>query len=289
MGIVGRPNVGKSTLLNLFIEQKLSIVTRKPQTTRWNLQGIKSDSNTQIIFVDTPGLQKHPKHALNRYMNREVRNSLIQADIVLFVIEAMKWNEHDNNVFQLIKKIPDLEIIVVLNKADRITHKNNLLAFIELISNKTGINNIVPISAKKEQGITGLEALIISKLPIADAVFPTDQITDRNERFFAAEFIREKLITRLGDEIPYRLAITIDEFNTKDDIIYIAACIWVDKKGQKAIVIGKDGKVLKSAGQAARKELESLFDKKVYLKTWVKVKAKWIESEQALKQLGYVI
>lgn len=287
VSIIGRPNVGKSTLLNCFVEQKLSIVSRKPQTTRWNLHGIKTTEGAQIIFIDTPGLQKEPKLALNKHMNREVVNSLNQIDIVLFIVEAMKWNELDENVLSALKKTMPTKVVLIINKVDKLDNKNDLLNFIDVISNKNKFTEIVPISAEKGTGIKELEELIINNLPVADALYPEDQITDRNERFFAAEFIREKLITRLSDELPYRLSITIDEFNDEKNIIHISACIWVEKKGQKSIVIGKEGKVLKAVGQAARKDLETLYDKKVNLKTWVKVKTKWADSEQALKQLGY--
>jgi GTPase len=287
VSIVGRPNVGKSTLLNQLIEQKLSIVSRKPQTTRWNLLGIKSNPDSQIIYIDTPGLQKDPKLALNQHMNREVSNTLGHIDSILFVVEALKWNELDDNVVTLIKQSPDAKIILVLNKVDKITNKNDLLSFIDATSKRIAFEEVIPVSAKKGEGIEGLESSIIKHLPIAPALFPDDQVTDRSERFFAAEFIREKLMTRLSDELPYHLSITIDEFKEQNNIIHIHACIWVERKGQKSIVIGKDGSVLKSVGKEARIDMEEMFDKKVNLKTWVKVKKKWTDSEQALKQFGY--
>lgn len=287
VSIIGRPNVGKSTLLNHLIEQKLSIVSRKPQTTRWNLLGIKTAANSQIIFIDTPGLQKEPKLALNQHMNREVSNTLGHIDIILFIVEALKWNELDENVISLLKQASEAEIFLVLNKIDNVTNKNDLLSFIDNVSKEINFTEVIPVSAKKGDGVDGLESTIIKYLPFAPALFPEDQITDRSERFFAAEFIREKLMTRLSDELPYHLSITIDEFKEKNNVLHIHACIWVERKGQKSIVIGKEGTVLKAVGKEARKDLEEMFDKKVNLKTWVKVKKKWTDSEQALKQFGY--
>ena len=275
VSIVGRPNVGKSTLLNHLIDQKLSIVSRKPQTTRWNLQGIKTSPESQIIFIDTPGLQKQPTLALNRHMNREVSHSLDHIDIVLFIVEALKWNELDENVVEALKNISSNKLFLVINKIDKVSDKSQLLSYIETISGMIEFKEIIPVSAIKENGLADLESLIVRDLPVAPAQFPEDQITDRNERFFAAEFIREQLISRLSDELPYRLSITIDEFKEDENIIHIHACIWVEKKGQKSIIIGKEGKVLKAVGQAARLELERLYGKKINLKTWVKVKSKW--------------
>ena len=287
VGIIGRPNVGKSTLLNQLLDHKLSIVSRKPQTTRYNLLGIKTTSKSQIIYIDTPGLQRRPKHALNRYMNKEVVSSLNHADIILFIVEAMRWNDLDDNVLSVLKNVTDKKIFLIINKVDKISNKDELLPYINELNNKLDAAVILPISAIKEIGVMELEKLINKNLPIGTALYPEDYITDRNERFFAAEFLREQLMSRLGDEIPYRLTITIDEFKIVNNIYHIHACIWVEKTGQKAIVIGKNGAILKSAGKAAREELEILYDKKVNLKTWVKVKNKWTDSEQALKQFGY--
>jgi GTPase len=287
VSIIGRPNVGKSTLLNHLVEQKLSIVSRKPQTTRWNLLGIKTSSDSQIIFIDTPGLQKDPKLALNQQMNKAVSSTLNYIDIILFVVESLKWNELDDNVIELLKKNSSAQLILVLNKVDKVANKNDLLSFINTISKETDFREVIPVSATKNIGLEELESAIIKNLPFGPPLFPDDQVTDRSERFFAAEFIREKLMTRLSDELPYHLSITIDEFKEKNNILHIYANIWVERKSQKSIVIGKDGSVLKAVGKEARKDLEEMFDKKVNLKTWVKVKKKWTDSEQALKQFGY--
>ncbi len=287
VSIIGRPNVGKSTLLNQLIEQKLSIVSRKPQTTRWNLLGIKTTPDSQIIFIDTPGLQKNPKLVLNQHMNKEVSNTLKHIDVILFVVEALKWNELDENVVNLLKKSSKAQLFLVLNKVDKIAKKEELLSFITNVSTKIQFNEVIPVSATKGTGVKELESAVIKQLPVSPALFPEDQITDRSERFFAAEFVREKLMTRLSDELPYHLSITIDEFKERNNVLHIHACIWVEKKGQKSIVIGKEGGVLKAVGKEARKDLEEMFDKKVNLKTWVKVKKNWTDSAQALKQFGY--
>ncbi len=287
VSIIGRPNVGKSTLLNCLIDQKLSIVSRKPQTTRHQLLGIKTTQDAQVIYIDTPGLQSSPKHALNRYMNRQVTNVLVGIDIVLFVVEAMKWTEQDDKVLEVLKQHGVNNVFLVINKTDRIATKELLLPFIESIQNKFECTEVIPVSAKKNSGIDELQRLINETLPLGQALYPDDAVTDRNERFFAAEFLREKLMTRLGDELPYRLAITIDRFKLIENIYHIDACIWVEKQGQKSIVIGKKGSVLKAAGTDARLEMEKLFGNKVNLKTWVKVKEKWTDSEKALKMLGY--
>ena len=287
VSIIGKPNVGKSTLLNQLINQKISIVTRKPQTTRWNINGIKTNNNYQIIFIDTPGLQISPKYTLNRYMNKEVSASLIFVDIIIFVMESLNWDELDYNVVRLLKRSDRSKLFLAINKIDKIPKKEMLLSEIDSISKRADFDEIIPISAIKGVGLDDLEKLVVKNLPISEPLYPINQITDRSERFFAAEFIREKLIIRLSDEVPYHTTVTIDEFRDNKDIIHIDACIWVEKEGQKPIVIGKDGKVLKEVGRLARIELETFFNKKVNLKTWVKIRNKWRDSKTVLKEFGY--
>ena len=287
VSIIGKPNVGKSTLLNQLINQKISIVTRKPQTTRWNINGIKTNNNYQIIFIDTPGLQISPKYTLNRYMNKEVSASLIFVDVIIFVIESLNWDELDYNVVRLLKRSDRSKLFLAINKIDKIPKKEMLLSEIDSISKRADFDEIIPISAIKGVGLDDLEKLVVKNLPISEPLYPINQITDRSERFFAAEFIREKLIMRLSDEVPYHTTVTIDEFRDNKDIIHIDACIWVEKEGQKPIVIGKDGKVLKEVGRLARIELETFFNKKVNLKTWVKIRNKWRDSKTVLKEFGY--
>ncbi len=288
VSIVGRPNVGKSTLLNRLFETKLSIVSRKPQTTRWNIQGIETIDRAQIIFIDTPGLQQRPGVALNRYMNREVMNALHHIDVVLFMVECMKWNLLDQNVLTALKHVPRDNIIILLNKLDKLKEKNKLLSFIGSIAKETGLTEILPVSASRGDGLDKLRPMLINRLPIAPPLYPADRITNKDPRFLVAEFIREKLFFRLGDELPYRLSTTIELFRENKNVIHIHAVIWVEKKGQKNIVIGKGGTLLKAVGIAARKDMEKLLEKKVNLKTWVRVKANWADSEQALRQLGYI-
>ena len=285
--IIGRPNVGKSTLLNRLLKQKLSITSRKPQTTRWHLLGIKTDNHHQVIYVDTPGIQTKYKNALNRRMSREALDALAQVDVVVFVLEALKWTDTDQYIFDLIKdrKLPT---IILINKIDKIKNKEALLPFIQELSGKLDEKeNIIPVSAKTGVNLEAFEKKVELFLPVNSPLFPSDQISDRNERFFVSEFIREKLFKKLGDELPYNLAVTIDNFKEVENLVSIHAIIWVGSASQKAIVIGKDGKLLKSIGEEARKDIENFLGKKVFLKTWVKVKKQWTENENALKQLGY--
>jgi GTPase len=284
--IVGRPNTGKSTLLNCIIGRKLSIISRKPQTTRTHLLGIKSDKDSQMIFIDTPGLQKKPANLFNRYMNREVFNALANIDLAVHIIEALNWNDHDENVYRHICKLA-CPVILAVNKVDRIKNKQELLPFIDKLNTRGFYKEIIPVSAKTGKNINLLEESIKKLLPAGTALFPDDQVTDRNERYFAAEFIREKLTHSLGDELPYNISVTIDKFQEEQRIIKISATIWVANDGQKKIVIGKNGAVLKKAGQLSRKDMENMFGKKVLLETWVKIKDKWTNSTRALKQFGY--
>ncbi len=284
--LVGRPNVGKSSLLNRLIGQKLSITSRKPQTTRSHLLGIKTAGNSQIIYIDTPGLQKKAESLFNRHMNREVHNSLSQTDVVVHVVEAMKWNEGDALVHETIKNLKCTKLLAI-NKMDRVSDRKELLPFIKRMHDLGGYDDIVPVSARHGTNIDSLEGLILKHLPASPAVFPEDQLTDRNERYFAAEFLREKLMRSLGDELPYNITVTIDKFSDEKRLVRIYATIWVASHGQKKIVVGKDGAVLKKAGQEARRDIENMFGKKVFLQTWVKVKDQWMANARAMKIFGY--
>jgi GTP-binding protein Era len=288
VAILGRPNTGKSTLLNRIMGQKLSITSRKPQTTRAHLLGIKSDNDSQMIFIDTPGLQKKTGNLFNRYMNREVFNALSNIDLAVHVIESLKWNADDENVYTHIYKLA-CPVILAVNKVDRVKNKLDILPFIDEINTRGFYKEIIPVSAKTGKNISLLEEYIKKLLPAGTAHFPDDQVTNRNERYFAAEFVREKLTRSLGDELPYNISVTIDKFQEEQRIIKISATIWVANAGQKKIVIGKNGAILKKAGQLSRKDMENMFGKKVFLETWVKIKDKWINSAQALKQFGYDI
>ncbi len=284
--IIGRPNVGKSTFLNKILGQKISITSNKPQTTRWHLLGIKTSLTSQVIYVDTPGLQTKYNNAMNRHMTREVMASLANVDVLVFMIESMKWTDMDEHILNLIKD-RSAPVILAINKIDKIKNKEKLLPFIKEVSSKMGFLKILPISARKGDNIDALENVVKALLPEAPPEYPDDQLSDQSERFFAAEFIREKLIRKLGDELPYRLSVSIDQFVLEENILHINANIWTVSRSQKKIIIGKDGSVLKAVGEQARRDMEGMFGHKVFLQTWVKVKKKWVDDIQALKQLGY--
>jgi len=284
--ILGRPNVGKSTLLNNLIGQKLSITSRKPQTTRRHTIGVNTDKNHQIIYIDTPGLQDSPINAMNRYMNKEATNALAGIDVLIYVIEALKWTALDEYILGLIKD-NTAPIILAINKMDKIKDKETILPFLKELSGKMNFKEIIPVSALSRKSLRPLEKSIKKLLPTGSFQYPDDQITDKSQRYFAAEFIREKLIKRLGEELPYTTTVTIDSFVEKEKIIHIDAIIWVASKGQKTIVIGQKGAGLKAVGEQARKDMERMFENKVFLRTWVKVKDKWMDNELAIKQLGF--
>jgi len=286
IAIIGRPNTGKSTLLNRLIGEKISIVSRKPQTTRCRLTGIRSGQDFQAVYIDTPGIQSDYHQAVHRHMNREAVHTLDQVDIIVFVAEAMKWLEQDERILRLAVRA-GMPVIVVINKIDRVKTRVKLLPFIKTISGYGGIREIIPVSARKAENIDRLEQCLYPLLPVSPPVFPDDQLTDCSERFFAAEFIREKLIRKLGDELPYRVAVTIEEFSEKDSIIFISATVWVENRSQQGIVIGSKAGLLKSVGESAGKEMAARFGKKVYLQTRVKIKKNWTVSAEAMKQLGF--
>jgi GTP-binding protein Era len=284
--IVGRPNVGKSTLLNRIIGQKLSITSRKPQTTQRRLLGIKTNENCQIIYIDTPGMQSKYKDAISRYMRREIMNALLHVDILIFMVESLKWTDADEEILATIEDIK-IPVLLVINKIDLTRNKERLLPYIQKLSTRKTFADVIPVSAGKNININELEDAIRLLLPLGLAEFPEDQITDRSERYIAAEFIREKLIRKLGEELPYRITVTIEKFVREKEGLTIHAMIWVESASQKSIVIGKDGGVLKSVGERARKDMQALFDEKIYLRTWVKVKKNWTDDRNLLKQLGF--
>ena len=284
--IVGRPNVGKSTLLNQLVEQKVSIVTRKPQTTRWQLRGIKSTPEYQIVFTDTPGYQKTHKSAINRYMNREVVNSLAHIDVVIFMVEALKWEREDSLVAEVLRDV-GAPLALVINKLDLLKQRAALLPYIDSLKEKLSFTEIIPISARRRRDVALLEQKLVSMLPAGEPLFPPDQISDKSARFLAAEYIREQVMSHLGDELPYRTTVTIDKFKEEKTLLTLYATIWVERRSQRAILIGENGRMLKSIGFDARVELEKFFAKKVYLQTWVKTKRDWTEDVKALKTLGY--
>lgn len=288
VSIVGRPNVGKSTLLNKLIGQKVSITSRKPQTTRQQILGIKTEGTTQIIFIDTPGLHHADDsgRAINRYMNRAAKSAFSGVDVIVFVVDAKRWTEADDRVIEALQYC-ELPVILAINKIDKIDSKTALLPFIESVSQKMTFTQVVPISAKTIQQLDRLEACICEYLPEGVHHYPEDQITDRTDRFLAAELVREKIMRQLGDELPYQVAVEIEAFEQKGKILHISALILVERDGQKAIVIGDKGERLRLIGQEARLDMEKAFESKVMLKLWVKVKGGWSDDDRALRSLGY--
>jgi GTPase len=285
IAIIGRPNVGKSTLLNRLIGQKISIVSRKAQTTRHRITGVLTRDRSQFVFVDTPGFQTHHRNALNSTMNRTVTQVLQEVDVVMLLIEAGRFGPDDKKVLSLLPE--QARVVLAINKIDLQEDKAKLLPFIETLSKEYPFAEIVPVSAERGLNTDHLLDALARYLPEAEPLFGEDDITDRSERFLAAEFLREKLFRLLGEELPYGMTVEIEKYETEGNLRKIYAAIIVDKAGHKGIVIGKGGERLKRISSEARVELEKLFDGKVYLETWVKVKSGWADDERALKSLGY--
>ena len=285
LAIVGRPNVGKSTLLNRLIGQKISIVSRKAQTTRHRITGVLTRPGQQFIFVDTPGFQTKHKNALNRIMNRGVTQALNDVDVILLVIEAGRFTDEDKRIIAMIPE--DKKVLLVINKIDRLADKQRLLPFITEVSKAFPFAEIVPVSAASGKGGDALLDAAGRYLPESAPLFGEDELTDRSERFLAAEFLREKLFRRLGEELPYGMTVEIERFLTEGSLRRINAAIIVDRPAHKAIVIGKGGEQLKAIASDARRDLETLYGGKVFLEVWVKVKGGWADDERALKSLGY--
>lgn len=286
VAIVGRPNVGKSTLLNHILRQKISITSRKPQTTRHQVLGIKTEGDYQIIFVDTPGLHLNAGKAINRFMNREASSAIRGVDLVIFVVDRTAWTEEDAAVLQQIQQAGRPTVLVV-NKVDLLPDKAVLLPHLKALAAKADFVAILPISALGRHNIDALESQILEHLPESGFFFPEDQVTDRSQRFLAAEIVREKIMRQLGDELPYATTVEIEEFAQEGEVLHISAVIFVERKGQKKIMIGEKGARLRSLGTDARHDMEALFDSKVMLRLWVKVKSGWSDDERALRSLGY--
>ncbi|MEW6462795.1 MULTISPECIES: GTPase Era [Pseudomonas] len=287
VAIVGRPNVGKSTLLNHILGQKLAITSRKPQTTRHNMLGIKTEGEVQAVYVDTPGLHKHNDKALNRYMNRSASTALKDVDVVVFVVDRMRWTDEDQLVLEKVQHVK-CPILLAVNKADRLEDKSELLPHLNWLAEQLPQAEIVPISALQGQNLDTLEALVGERLPESEHFYPEDQITDRSSRFLAAELIREKIMRQLGAELPYQITVEIEEFKQEGRVLHIHGLILVERDGQKKIIIGDKGERIKRIGQDARKDMETMFDSKVMLNLWVKVKGGWSDDERALRSLGYL-
>jgi GTP-binding protein Era len=285
VAIVGRPNVGKSTLLNHILGQKLSITSRKPQTTRHQVLGIKTEGPVQAIYVDTPGMHEEEPRAINRYMNKAATSALKDVDVAVFVVDQMAWTTADEMVLEKLSSLK-CPVILAVNKVDRIEHREALLPHLDMLSRKREFAEIIPLSALKGMNLAPLEAAVSRFLPESVHFYPDDQITDRSERFMASEMVREKITRQLGAELPYSVAVEIEEFRKDGKTLHISALILVEREGQKKIIIGDKGERLRRIGQEARTDMERLFDSKVMLRLWVKVKRGWADSDRALKSLG---
>jgi len=286
VAIVGRPNVGKSTLMNKVLGQKVSITSRRPQTTRHRILGIHTTENAQIIFVDTPGLHKGGKKAINQFMNRQASQSIGDVDAVVFVVEGTRWTDEDDMVAAKLQNL-EVPLFVAVNKIDLLESKDRLLPALARIQEKVPAKEVIPLSASKGDNIAAFEKMIEACLPESENFYPEDQITDKTDRFLTAEVIREKLMRTLGQELPYVCTVEIERFKEEQQMLDIAAVIWVERDGQKAIIIGKQGQKLKEIGTAARRELEGMFERKVFLQLWVRVKSGWTNDLRALQSLGY--
>ena len=285
VAIVGRPNVGKSTLLNRLVGQKLSITSRKPQTTRQRITGIVTLEHAQLLFVDTPGFQNRHGGALNRSMNRAVTQALAGVDVALMVLEADHFSDEDRAIMALLPA--GRPALLAINKTDRLKDRRELLPFIEKITQHRAFDEVLPVSASKGHGIATLAKVIAKYLPVAPAIYTEDEITESSERFLAAEMVREKLFRLLGDELPYVSAVLMDRFVMEGRMRRISASIVVDKESHKGIVVGTKGSRLKEIGTLARRDMEKLFNGKVHLELWVRVKNGWSDDDRVLKQLGY--
>jgi len=286
VALVGRPNVGKSTLLNHLLKQKLSITSRKPQTTRHVLLGVDTEDDHQAIFVDTPGIHDHARRQLNRQMVRAATSVLGDVDLVVMVTERDVWSDEDELVLGYLRDV-DTPCFAVINKIDQLKRKDVLLPVIERLNATARFEEIFPVSALRDTGLTQLRQAIFARLPERPHLFPPDQVTDQTERFLAAEIIREKLMRRLGEELPHHLTVVIEDFKEAEELVDITAEIFVERPGQKRIVIGAGGEKLKLIGQEARIDIERLVGKKVMLRLWVKVRPGWTNSPAALRRMGY--
>lgn len=287
VALIGRPNVGKSTLMNHMLGQKISITSRKPQTTRHRILGINTTESGQIIYMDTPGMHKVEKKALNRYLNKTADTTLLGVDVVVWLIDGFSWHEYDEVIFKKLERA-GLPVILAVNKVDKVKDKEVILAFFAEAQKRFPFQEMLPISALKSTNLDRLEHVLMRLLPESELIYPEDQVTDRPERFLAAEIVREKLTRRLGDELPYSMTVEIEKYEELKKITKIYAIIWVERSSQKNIVIGKQGELLKKVGTDARVDIEKLIDQKVYLQLWVKVKKGWANSERALQSLGFM-
>lgn len=286
VAVIGRPNVGKSTLINAVMGRKISIVTAKPQTTRHRILAVQTTAEAQIIFVDTPGLHRKAGKAMNKLMNRTAANALADADVILFVSDVTRWTTEDDDVLKRLQRV-DAPVVAVLNKIDKVHPREKLLDALGLMAARFDFAEIIPVSAHKQDNLDQLMAMLPGFLPESPPLFPEDMHTDRSREFQAAEVIREKLTLMLHQELPYGLTVQVERFLEESGGITINAVIWVERDSQKGIVVGKNGSVLKKVGRAARLELKEQLDCNVHLELWVKVKTNWADNEKDLMNLGY--
>jgi GTP-binding protein Era len=286
VAIIGRPNVGKSTLLNRLLGQKLAITSHKAQTTRHAILGVNTLDGGQILYVDTPGIHQRGGTALNRYLNRAARAVITDVDLVLYVVEALRFTDEDQAALAAVATA-GTPAIAVINKVDRVGDKSQLLPYLQALAGRHGFLALVPVSATRGTQTDALEQAILKALPEGENLFPPDQLTDRSERFLAAELLREQLTQRYGDELPYRTTVAIERFEEQDGRYHINALVWVERESQKGIIVGRRGEALKAAATQARLEMQKLFDRPVHLEVWVKVKESWSSDEAALASLGY--
>ena len=286
VAIAGRPNVGKSTLMNSLIGQKLSITAHKPQTTRHTVRGINTTEDAQVIYVDTPGIHQRKSTALNKVLNRSAVTALQDVDLIVLVVEAGSWTKEDQLAYDKVCQSGS-PFLIAVNKVDLINNKQGLLPFLAQLPSSDLLCGVVPVSARKGDQLKDLASLIVDQLPVAAFIYSADQLTDVSERFLAAEIVREKLTRQLDAELPYALTVEIEQFLAEGSLYRINAVIWVERKGQKGIVVGKNGARLKEVGTQARKAMQHLFGTKVHLELWVKVKENWVDDARALRSLGY--
>ena len=286
VAVIGRPNVGKSTLVNALVGARVSIVSPKAQTTRHRLLGIASFPEGQLLLVDTPGIHAAQTRAINRYMNRAARGALTDVDAALLVIEAGRWKADDDLAYAALAEA-GVPTFLIINKIDRIKLKQDLLPFIAEHTRDRAFAAVHLLSALKRKGLEPLVRELIALMPESEPIYSEDEITDRSQRFLAAELVREQLMLRLGEEVPYSATVSIDRFEVDGTMLRIAATIWVEREGQKAIVVGKGGESIKQIGRAARENMERLFGHKIFLETWCKVREGWADDVAALKQFGY--
>ncbi len=285
VALIGKPNTGKSTLMNALVGEKLSITAKRPQTTRHQILGIKTTSEYQCIFVDTPGIHQNQKKAINRYMNRAATSMLTDVDLICVLLDVRNFNGDDE---QVLKKVENMDnVILVLNKIDQINNKQQLLPLMEKISGLAPNVEMIPVSALKEENLDSLMSQIRGRLPEGIPHFPDDQLTDKPMRFIVAEIVREKLFRILTQELPYSITVNVEHYITEKDLVRISASIWVERKSQKGIIIGRGGSLLKKIGSEARADIEQLVDQKVYLQLWVKVREDWSDDERSLAAFGY--